>query len=139
VREKRTGGFTLMEVVVALAVLGVGLIVIIELFSGGLRVGRVSGEYTRAVGYARVKMEDIALAREIKEGMEEGEFDKNYRWRLEVMRVDLLPGEQPVDITLPVDLYQIKLQVIWKSGSQERAAAVESMKVIKRTDHEANT
>ena len=138
-REKRTGGFTLMEVVVALAVLGVGLIVIIELFSGGLRVGRVSGEYTRAVGYARVKMEDIALAREIKEGMEEGEFDKNYRWRLEVMRVDLLPGEQPVDITLPVDLYQIKLQVIWKSGSQERAAAVESMKVIKRTDHEANT
>ena len=128
-----------MEVVVALAVLGVGLIVIIELFSGGLRVGRVSGEYTRAVGYARVKMEDIALAREIKEGMEEGEFDKNYRWRLEVMRVDLLPGEQPVDITLPVDLYQIKLQVIWKSGSQERAATIESMKVIKRTDHEANT
>ena len=138
-REKRTGGFTLLEVVVALAVLGVGLIVIIELFSGGLRVGRVSGEYTRAVGYARVKMEDIALAREIKEGMEEGEFDKNYRWHLEVTRVDLLPGEQPVDITLPVDLYQIKLQVIWKSGSQERSAAIESMKVIKRTDHEANT
>ena len=137
-REKRTRGFTLMEVVVALAVLGVGLIVIIELFSGGLRVGRISGEYTRAVGYARVKMEDIALAREIKEGMEEGEFDKDYRWHLEVKRVDLLPGEQPVDITLPVDLYQIKLQVIWKSGSQERSASLESMKVIKRTDHEAN-
>lgn len=138
-REKRTRGFTLMEVVVALAVLGVGLVVIIELFSGGLRVGRVSGEYTRAVDYARVKMEGIALAREVKEGMEEGEFDRNYRWHLEVKRVDLLPGEQPVDITLPVDLYQIKLQVIWKSGSQERSAAIESMKVIKRTDHEANT
>jgi len=137
-REKRTRGFTLMEVVVALAVLGVGLIVIIELFSGGLRVGRISGEYTRAVGYARVKMEDIALAREIKEGMEEGEFDKDYRWHLEVKRVDLLPGEQPVDITLPVDLYQIKLQVIWRSGSLERSTAIESMKVIKRTDHEAN-
>ena len=128
-----------MEVVVALALLGVGLIVIIELFSGGLRVGRVSGEYTQAVGYARVKMEDIALAREIKEGMEEGEFDKNFRWHLEVKRVDLLTGEPPVDITLPVDLYQIKLQVIWRSGSQERSAAIESMKVIKRTDHEANT
>jgi general secretion pathway protein I len=139
VREKRTRGFTLMEVVVALAVLGVGLIVIIELFSGGLRLGRVSGEYTRAVGYARVKMEDIALAREIKEGMEEGEFDKNYRWHLEVQKVNILPGEQPFDITLPVDLYQIKLQVIWKSGSQERSAGIESMKVIKRTDHEANT
>ena len=138
-REKRTRGFTLMEVVVALAVLGVGLIVIIELFSGGLRVGRISGEYTRAVGYARVKMEDIALAREIKEGMEEGEFDKNYRWRLEVKKVNILPGEQPSDFTLPVELYQIRLQVIWKSGSQERSADLESMKAVKWTDHEANT
>ncbi len=137
--DQRTHGFTLMEVVVALAVLGVGLIVIIELFSGGLRVGRVSGEYSQAVGYARLKMEDISLAREINEGMEEGEFDKSYRWRLEVQKVNILPENQPFDISLPVDLYQIKLRVIWRSGAQERSAELESMKVIKRTDHEANT
>ncbi len=72
-------GFTLIEVVVALAILGVGLIVIIELFSGGLRLGRTSGEYTQAIGYARLKMEDLALARQVTEGIEEGEFDKNFR------------------------------------------------------------
>ncbi len=138
-RMAGTRGFTLLEVVVALAVLGVGLIVMIELFSGGLRAGRVSGEYTRAVGYARLKMEDITLAREIKEGMEEGEFDKNYRWRLEVKKVNIFPGEQPSDFTLPVELYQIRLQVIWKSGSQERSADLESLKAVKGTDHETNT
>ncbi len=133
----RDRAFTLIEVVVAMAVLGVGLIVMIELFSGGLRAGRVSGEYTQAVGYARVKMEDISLAREMKEGMEEGEFDDNYRWRLEVKKVNLLPGEPPVDLTLPVELYQIKLRVNWKSGSQERSAGLESMKAVKG-DHEPN-
>ena len=51
-------GFTLIEVVVALFILGVGLTVIIELFSGGLRLGRTSMEYTKAVNYARMKMEE---------------------------------------------------------------------------------
>ncbi len=38
----RPGGFTLIEVVIALALLGIGLTVILELFSGGLRLARTS-------------------------------------------------------------------------------------------------
>jgi len=132
-------GFTLIEVVVALAILGVGLIVIIELFSGGLRLGRTSGEYTQAIGYARLKMEEISLARQMIEGIEEGEFDKNFRWKLEVKKVDILPIEEAQDITLPVELYRIKMNVLWKSGSQERSAVIESLKVIKIPYDEAQT
>jgi len=139
VRATRIRGFTLIEVVVALALLGVGLIVIIELFSGGLRLGRISGEYTQAIGYARLKMEDSTLARQMNEGIEEGEFDKNFRWQLEVKKVNILPMEEVADLALPVELYQIKLNVIWKSGSQERSTVLESMKVIKLTDHEAKS
>ena len=40
-RSNRNQGFLLLEVVLALAILGVGLTVIIELFSGGLRLARV--------------------------------------------------------------------------------------------------
>jgi prepilin-type N-terminal cleavage/methylation domain-containing protein len=46
----RNQGFTLLEIVVAMAILGIGLVVIIELFSGGLRLARVSEEYTKAAG-----------------------------------------------------------------------------------------
>jgi len=130
-------GFTLIEVVVALAILGVGLIVIIELFSGGLRLGRTSGEYTQAIGYARLKMEDLALARQVTEGIEEGEFDKNFRWQLEVKKVDVLPLEEAADFILPIDLYRIKMNVFWKSGSQERSAVIELLNVMKLPDHEA--
>jgi len=74
-------GFTLIEVVVALAMLAIGLTVIIELFSGGLRLGRISKEYTQAMNYASLKMEEIATRRTIDEGEDTGEFDNNYRWR----------------------------------------------------------
>jgi len=85
-RKKRGQGFTLIEVVVALAILGVGLMVIIELFAGGLRLGRASEEYTKAVNYSRMKLEELALKPLAEEGVEEGEFNETYRWKIETNR-----------------------------------------------------
>jgi len=127
----RRRGFTLIEVVVALAILGVGLIVIIELFSGGLRLGKVAEEYTKAVGYGRMKMEEIALSRGLAEGEEEGQFDNDYRWRVEIKKVDLLPVEKNPEFKAPVEFYSIKVNVLWKSGMRERTAEFDSYKTIK--------
>jgi general secretion pathway protein I len=129
-RKKRTG-FTLIEVVVALAILGIGLTVIIELFAGGLRLARVSEEYTKAVNLARIKMEEMAWKPPTVEGTEEGEFNETYRWKVETKKVDLLPAERETDYKPPVELFQIKMNVLWKSGSKERALEIESYKAIK--------
>jgi general secretion pathway protein I len=132
----RNKGFTLIEVVVALAILGVGLIVIIELFSGGLRLGKTSEEYTKAVEYARMKMEEIAVQRSVEEGIEEGEFDDVFHWRVGAKKMDILPIEKSSDFKPPVDLYQIQVNITWKSGSKERSVGIESYKTIKLEDHE---
>lgn len=132
-------GFTLIEVVVALAILGVGLIVIIELFSGGLRLGKVAEEYTQAISYARLKMEDLAAGQQLVEGMEEGEFDKKYRYQIEVKKVDLYPFQEQVDFQPPLLLYKIKLSVLWKSGLRERSADFESFRTFKPEEAEAKT
>lgn len=132
----RNKGFTLIEVVVALAILGVGLIVIIELFSAGLRLGKTSEEYTKAVEYARMKMEEIAVQRSVEEGIEEGEFDDVFRWRVGAKKMDILPIEKSSDFKPPVDLYQIQVNITWKSGSKERSVGIESYKTIKLEDHE---
>src|SRR3990172_2697034 len=106
---KTTTGFTLMEVVVALAILGVGLTVIIELFSGGLRLGRASVEYTKAVNYGRTKLAEIALKDTMEEGSEEGEFDETYRWQMGVRKVDVLYLDEKTDYKPPAELYQIQV------------------------------
>jgi len=124
-------GFTLLEVVVALAILGVGLMVIIELFAGGLRLGRVSEEYTKAVNYSRMKLEELALKPPAEEGVEEGEFNETYRWKIETKRIDLLPFERDTDFKPPVEFFHVKINVIWKSGLKERSVGLESYRTIR--------
>jgi general secretion pathway protein I len=129
-------GFTLIEVLVAVAILGIGLTAILELFSGGLRLGRASEEYTKAVNYARMKMEEMAVKPEVAEGVEEGSFDDTFRWQVEVKKVDLLPVEDKPDFKLPAHFFQVQIDVIWKSGSKERSTRIESYRTIKPTDEE---
>jgi general secretion pathway protein I len=131
VRLKRNPGFTLIEVVVAMAILGVALVVIIELFSGGLRAGRISEEYTQAVNYAHQKMEEMIFADTIEEGSKEGEFDKDFRWKIEVSKMDILVMEVNSSLKPPADMYQIKLDVLWKTGARERSTSLEFYKTTK--------
>jgi len=125
-------GFTLIEIVVAIAILGIGLVVIIELFGGGLRLERTSEEYTKAAEFARMKMEDVSLATSLLEGVEQGEFDRDYRWQMEVRKVDLIPptGLQ-TSYRPPVELYWIRIDVLWNFGFKEGKVWVESYRAFK--------
>jgi general secretion pathway protein I len=138
-KRRGQGGFTLVEVVVAMAILGISLVLVIELFSGGLRLGRASEEYTVAAQLARQKIEEIALYKQVKEGIEEGEFDSTYRWQVEVKKIDLLPLANETDYKPPADLYQIQVRIIWKSGSKERTTRVETFRAVKPETDETKT
>ena len=135
-KAKSNKAFTLIEVVIALAILGIGLTVIIELFSGGLRLARTSVEYTKAVNYACMKMEEIMSKDTMEEGVEEGELEDPFRWEVEVKKMDILPFEKSSEFKPPVDLFQVKVNVLWKSGSKDRSTSIESYKTIKSGEEE---
>lgn len=124
-------GFTLIEVVIALSILGIGLMVIIELFSGGLRLGRFSEEHTRALRYASLKLEEMAIRKTLEEGEEEGEFDPNFRWKVGVRKMDILPVEKEADFKRPAELYHIRIKVMWNSGTKQRVTSLESYRTVK--------
>jgi general secretion pathway protein I len=131
---RRLHGFTLIEVVVALAILSIGLTVLIELFSGGLRLGRTSGEYSKAVNYGRMKLEEVMTQQSIEEGTDEGKFDDTYRWQVDLKKVDIVPAEKIGPFEPPALLYEIKVDVFWKSGPKERSARFESFRTIKKSE-----
>jgi general secretion pathway protein I len=126
----RHRGFTLIEIVVAMAILGVGLIVIIELFAGGLRLGRTSEEFSKAVSFARMKLEEVSLNPVLQEGIESGEFDRDYRWQVAVQKMDILPVQRPPEFQPLVEFYRVKVDVLWKSGSRERVTGIETYKTV---------
>jgi len=120
----------LIEIVVAMAILGVGLIVIIELFAGGLRLGRTSEEFSKAASLARMKLEEVSLNPVLQEGSDSGEFDKDFRWQVAVNKMDILPVERPPEFQPLVEFYRVKVDVLWKSGSKERVTGIETYKTV---------
>jgi hypothetical protein len=94
-------------------------------------------EYTKAVNYARIKMEEIAVKLAVEEGTEEGESeDKTFRWQVGVKKVDLLSIDKSVDYKPPIELFQVKIDVFWKSGDKEKSTRIESLKAIKPEEGE---
>ena len=68
-------GFALIEILVAVSVLAISLVVIFQLFSGGLKTRKLSEQYARGVFHAREKMAEILLAPDLFEGETQGEFE----------------------------------------------------------------
>jgi general secretion pathway protein I len=55
----RQAGFTLLEVLVALAILGVAVVAVIQGFAQGLRLLKVSGDHQQAMLLADIKLREI--------------------------------------------------------------------------------
>ena len=77
-------GFTLLEVVVAMAIVGLGVVTLLELFSLNLRLGVRSAEKTEATAYVRQVMDEILIRREIREDRGSGSTNRKGSWSLTV-------------------------------------------------------
>ena len=63
-------GFTLIEIAVALAILGVGIVTCLQIFGGSLRMQARASRETRAVLAARAAMDAMLAAPEIQDHSE---------------------------------------------------------------------
>ena len=130
-------GFTLIEILVAISVLSIAMVVILQLFSGGLRSSKTSEAYTKGIFHAREKMEEILLGTELSEEVSEGEFEDGYRWRSEILREEQSEKEAA---KLPFELYHIRVDVFWDEGAKEKDFTITTMKLLeKRKDGQTPT
>lgn len=110
IRSER--GFTLVEVLVALLILAVAAVAVLQLFGGGLRLARASGDHLDAVLLAEAKMtevEDETLVEGVTEGTEGA-----YRWaRRVVLDPSLLPEDPAVEIPSRLRLARVSVEVRW--------------------------
>ena len=128
-------GFTLIEILVAISILAISLVVILQLFSGGLKSSRLSHQYTKVIFHAREKMGEILLSKDLSEGETEGEFANSFRWRCLVERIE--SGEEDEE-KLPFNMFNIRVDIIWDVGDREKHFQVSTMKMIaKKKDDES--
>jgi len=144
--KKFRGGFTLLEVMISLAILAIGLVTVMQLFSASLRNAKVSQDYTKAIFSARQKLEEIMVTLDDFDGYEDsGEFEElpRYFWNIRSEpyepeetesdeRYSLKPDES-FDAEPITDTYKIDFKVTWNpSSNKQKSFTITTLKLVYR-------
>jgi prepilin-type N-terminal cleavage/methylation domain-containing protein len=115
-------GFSLMEVLVAMAILGITFTVLFGLLSGSLRnIDRVS-EREKILRLARMKLNELIIQANQGTAAPQsfGQWGDRYRWKSSIVTVSPEEGqESPSQQSPPYLLARIKLSVTWISRGNE--------------------
>jgi general secretion pathway protein I len=119
-------GFTLMEVLVAITILGMSLVLIFATFSQGLTALNVDRAYSKGVILAKSKMDEVDLLEELAEGREEGLSGGGYRWLREITENQESLEEPDERLTR---LLRVRVVVSWSDGPRQRRVALETLRL----------
>jgi general secretion pathway protein I len=127
-RGRGNKGFTLLEILVAIAILGIAITVVIQLFSANLRAISSSADYVSAATRAEAKMREILDDDKISEKVSSSEItDDGYR--VDVSVNDVLKERTE---NLQVRLLEIVLTVHWTRGTKDKSLTFRTLKVVEK-------
>ena len=107
----RQCGFSLLEVLVAFAILSVSLGVLYQAFSTSLRNVSAVDHYSRAMVVAEARLAEAVAEMPFREGSDRGETDDSYRWEVTVARYE--EPEKKFKSKEQYEPYQIEVEVTW--------------------------
>jgi len=125
-------GFTLIEVIVAFAVLALALTLLLGTLSGAARQVRWADDAGRAALHAQSLLDQTGVGEALQPGQREGEFeDGRYRWSLQV---EPWRDQTTQDATLldPVAprLMRLTLAVQWGDGGPRQQLQLQSLRLV---------
>lgn len=125
-RSRRQSGFSLLEVLVAFAILSISLGVLLQIFATGLRNAGVADDYTRATLYAESILAAIGRETPLTEGARSGPIDDQFSWR---GTVDAYTERMPDTEKTRIQAYRVRVEVFWPSLLQTRSVVLETLRL----------
>ena len=128
----RQRGYTLIEVIVAFAILALGLTLLLGTLSGAARQVRWADEAGRASLHAQSLLDTVGVGEALQPGHRDGKFeDGRYRWSLDVKPwVDSQRARNaPVDLAAP-KLMVVAVRVEWGDGGPRRRLQLRTLRLV---------
>ena len=135
--RRRARGFTLIEVILAFALLALGLTILLGILSGATKQVRWADDAGRAALHAQTLLAQQGVGEALERGHKEGDFENGrYRWTL-----DIEPWRDPSlvsDNPQPQDpnaakLYALDLQVQWGDATPRNRLHIQSLRLVAPT------
>ena len=131
---KAQRGYTLIEVMVAFAILALALTLLLGTLSGATKQIRWADDAGRAALHAESLLSETGVGQVLEPGRTEGNFENGrYRWTLDIQPwvdpslVDVPP--QPEDPGAP-RLLSLDLEVQWGSGEPRERLHLQSLRLV---------
>lgn len=145
-RRNSQGGFSLLEIMVAVTILAISLLVILDMHGGSMLTSMRAEEVTVATMLARQKIREVQL--KIEEEMEKGETpseDKSeegsfeepferYRWAATIKKVDIPVPPQPEGQEGEEQVSMDVMLTMFKMISEKIAEAAREIRVTVKWD-----
>lgn len=132
-------GFSLLEILVAFAIMAIALTVVLRIFGSGVNAAVVSEEYTLAVQIAESLMARTGVEIPLQGGEISGKEADKYQWLVRISPVmssapaaSRFPSETGLEQAgPPFQLMAVKVLVAWgEEGGKRRSLELNSMKLL---------
>jgi prepilin-type N-terminal cleavage/methylation domain-containing protein len=119
-----TDGFTLLEILVALAIMAIAVTLILQLFSINLRAVSSAGDMSSAAIRGEARIREILAEPSLAEKSWSEATDDGYRMDVSISEV----LKERTD-SLPVKLMEVILTIHWIEGRKEKSLSLMSQKI----------
>ena len=123
-------GFTLLEVVVALAIAGLALVGLFRAGSGGLVSVDTAARAEEAVQRAQSHLAAVGRDAALVEGELTGDDGGGYRWALRVRPLTARQSLAPNGVTpITTTLFNVEVAISWPGRAGERSVTLRTLRL----------
>ena len=129
-RRPREQGFTLLEVLVAVAIAGLALVGLFQAGSGGMFAADTAARAEEAIQRAQSHLAAVGRDAALVQGEFTDDDGGGYRWRLRVRpvatRQELAPDGNSA---LTSTLYDVEVAILWPGRKGERSVELRTLRL----------
>jgi general secretion pathway protein I len=129
--RRRAAGFTLLEVLVAMTIVGLGVVALLQIFSLGLRLQSRSTASTEAVTYGARVMDELLARKRLLDGSDSGTAGTG-RWKSQVQA--LRDSSPSLNLSNRWDLKEVALEMTVSDGGRERRVELKTLRLTRKAN-----
>lgn len=130
---KNSGGFTLLEVLLAFVVFALSFATVLEILSGSMRNTVRAREYTEVALIVQSVMDQVGLEIPVEQGTVVSGESGNYQWEVSVSSyADSTENQYSVELgdLTGIELMQVDLIVSWGDPPREKSSRFSTVRAM---------